>query len=86
MSGSTTNVITALEKTKAAPKSISAVMGTTHFTNAVICLKSLTRTAIIVRIGLRLPRLALPPSPSGLMTREKRSAGRSFMAIRWIRI
>jgi len=47
------NVLAALlEQTKVAPETISAVMlGTTHFTNAVVERKSLSRTAI-VRIGL----------------------------------
>ncbi|MEJ5247316.1 MAG: hydantoinase/oxoprolinase family protein [Caldilinea sp.] len=47
------NALTALlAQTKVAPEAISAVMlGTTHFTNAVVERKSLSRTAV-VRIGL----------------------------------
>ncbi len=61
VSSGITNVLTALlDKTKVAPSVISAVMlGTTHFTNAVVERKSLSRTAI-VRIGLPATS-ALPP-------------------------
>lgn len=53
VSSGITNVLKALlEQTKAVPASVSAVMlGTTHFTNAVVERKSLSKTAI-VRIGL----------------------------------
>ena len=61
VSSGITNVLTALlDKTIVAPSVISAVMlGTTHFTNAVVERKSLSRTAI-VRIGLPATS-ALPP-------------------------
>jgi N-methylhydantoinase A/oxoprolinase/acetone carboxylase beta subunit len=49
-----------LAKTKVSPKAIKAVMlGTTHFTNAVVERKSLSKTAVI-RIGLPATS-ALPP-------------------------
>src|SRR5437763_1791148 len=53
VSSGITNVLTALLKqTEIEPGQISAVMlGTTHFTNAVVERKSLSRTAV-VRIGL----------------------------------
>src|SRR3954451_20672427 len=61
VSSGITNVLTdLLAKTKADPARISAVMlGTTHFTNAVVERKSLSRTAV-VRIGLPATA-ALPP-------------------------
>ncbi len=61
VSSGISNVLTALlEQTKVAPSAISAVMlGTTHFTNAVVERKSLSRTAV-VRIGLPATA-ALPP-------------------------
>ena len=61
VSSGITNALTALlAQTKAAPGAISAVMlGTTHFTNAVVERKSLSRTAV-VRIGLPATA-ALPP-------------------------
>lgn len=61
VSSGISNVLKALlEQTKFAPGSISAVMlGTTHFTNAVVERKSLSKTAI-VRIGLPATS-ALPP-------------------------
>lgn len=79
VSSGITNVITALlEKTKAAPQSISAVMlGTTHFTNAVIERKSLTRTAI-VRIGLPATS-ALPPFVDWPDDLREAIGGLSFM-------
>ena len=56
-----TNVLNALlAQTKVTPDSISAVMlGTTHFTNAVVERKSLSKTAVL-RIGLPATA-ALPP-------------------------
>jgi N-methylhydantoinase A/oxoprolinase/acetone carboxylase beta subunit len=61
VSSGITNVLKAvLAQTKVAPGDISAVMlGTTHFTNAVVERKSLSRTAV-VRIGLPATS-ALPP-------------------------
>lgn len=61
VSGGITNVLKALlAQTKVSPSAISAVMlGTTHFTNAVVERKSLSRTAV-VRIGLPATS-ALPP-------------------------
>ncbi len=61
VSSGITNVLTALlSQTQIAPRQISAVMlGTTHFTNAVVERKSLSRTAV-VRIGLPATA-ALPP-------------------------
>lgn len=61
VSSGITNVLRALlDQTKVAPESITAVMlGTTHFTNAVVERKSLSKTAII-RIGLPATS-ALPP-------------------------
>ncbi len=61
VSSGITNVLTALlAQTKVAPSAISAVMlGTTHFTNAVVERKSLSRTAVL-RIGLPATA-ALPP-------------------------
>ena len=61
VSSGITNVLKAvLAQTKVAPSAISAVMlGTTHFTNAVVERKSLSRTAV-VRVGL-LATSALPP-------------------------
>lgn len=61
VSSGITNVLTALlAQTQVAPSAISAVMlGTTHFTNAVVERKSLSKTAV-VRIGLPATA-ALPP-------------------------
>jgi N-methylhydantoinase A/oxoprolinase/acetone carboxylase beta subunit len=61
VSSGITNVLTALlAQTGIAPGQVSAVMlGTTHFTNAVVERKSLSRTAV-VRIGLPATA-ALPP-------------------------
>ncbi len=61
VSSGITNVLNALlAQTKVTPASISAVMlGTTHFTNAVVERKSLSKTAVI-RIGLPATA-ALPP-------------------------
>lgn len=61
VSSGITNVLRSLlDQTKVSPASVSAVMlGTTHFTNAVVERKSLSRTAII-RIGLPATS-ALPP-------------------------
>ena len=61
VSSGITNVLKAvLAQTKVAPSAISAVMlGTTHFTNAVVERKSLSRTAV-VRVGLPATS-ALPP-------------------------
>ena len=61
VSGGITNVLKALlAQTKVSPSAISAVMlGTTHFTNAVVERKSLSRIAV-VRIGLPATS-ALPP-------------------------
>ncbi|MBZ0285973.1 MAG: hydantoinase/oxoprolinase family protein, partial [Anaerolineae bacterium] len=61
VSSGITNVLQALlAQTKAAPRDITAVMlGTTHFTNAVVERKSLSKTAV-VRIGLPATS-ALPP-------------------------
>ena len=61
VSGGITNALRALlAQTKVSPSAISAVMlGTTHFTNAVVERQSLSRTAV-VRIGLPATS-ALPP-------------------------
>jgi len=61
VSSGITNVLQALlAQTQVAPQDISAVMlGTTHFTNAVVERKSLSKTAVI-RIGLPATS-ALPP-------------------------
>ena len=61
VSSGITNVLSALlAQTKIAPSAISAVMlGTTHFTNAVVERKSLAKTAVL-RIGLPATA-ALPP-------------------------
>jgi N-methylhydantoinase A/oxoprolinase/acetone carboxylase beta subunit len=61
VSGGITNVLTALlNQTQVSPTAISAVMlGTTHFTNAVVERRALSRTAV-VRIGLPATS-ALPP-------------------------
>jgi N-methylhydantoinase A/oxoprolinase/acetone carboxylase beta subunit len=61
VSSGISNVLTVLlAQTQAAPNQITAVMlGTTHFTNAVVERKSLSRTAV-VRIGLPATA-ALPP-------------------------
>ncbi len=61
VSSGISNALSALlAQTKVSPSAISAVMlGTTHFTNAVVERKSLSRTAI-VRIGLPATA-ALPP-------------------------
>src|SRR5438876_8128250 len=61
VSSGITNALTALlNQTQIEPGQISAVMlGTTHFTNAVVERKSLSRTAVI-RIGLPATA-ALPP-------------------------
>lgn len=61
VSSGITNVLTdLLKKTQAKPQDIAAVMlGTTHFTNAVVERKSLSKTAV-VRIGLPATS-ALPP-------------------------
>ncbi|MEZ4667361.1 MAG: hydantoinase/oxoprolinase family protein [Anaerolineae bacterium] len=61
VSSGITNVLKdLLNKTGADPKTVSAVMlGTTHFTNAVVERKSLSKTAVI-RIGLPATS-ALPP-------------------------
>src|SRR3954451_12046857 len=61
VSSGITNVLSALlAQTKVTPATISSVMlGTTHFTNAVVERKSLSKTAVL-RIGLPATA-ALPP-------------------------